>query len=239
VAGVSGWREFARRLKYAGLARYCPLCRSHVRVFLAHGVVSRPNAVCPVCLSRDRHRLAWLWLRENTQLGKAPDRLLHIAPETSVAQRLQTLPHVHYVSADLVHRASVRMDICRMPFREQSFDTIYCSHVLNMLPDDRPAMTELFRVLRPGGLAVLQVPTPLEGPGIEAGLHATSGDRLKLFGDPHICRRYGSFELNASLSQAGFDVQVVHWSNQYSEAEKLRLGLIDEPLHVCRRPELS
>lgn len=225
-----------RRLRYLGLARYCPLCDSHVRLFLPHGVVPRPNAVCPVCLSRDRHRLAWLWLRAHTALGKAPTRLLHVAPETVVALRLQALPQVHYISGDIVHRASVRMDVCHMPFREHSFDVVYCSHVLNMLPDDQPAMAEIFRVLSPGGLALLQVPTPVQGPGIEAGPRATADERRALLGDPDMHRRYGSDVLASRLRQAGFEARAVPWFQTFDAPEQLRLGLIDEPLHVCTKP---
>ena len=229
-------RRALRRVRYLGWARYCPLCGSHVRLFFPHGVVQRPNAVCPVCHSRDRHRLAWLWLQTNTALGRAPMRMLHVAPEPVVARRLQALPRLLYVSGDLVHHATVQMDVCRMPFAANSFDLVYCSHVLNMLPDDQPAMTEIFRVLCPGGLALLQVPTPVAGRGVEAGPVSTADQRQHLFGDPDMYRRYGADELTTRLRGAGFDARPVHYWHSFSEDEQLRLGLIDEPLHICFKP---
>jgi SAM-dependent methyltransferase len=178
-------------------------------------------------------------MQAHTPIGKVPIRLLHVAPETVVAQQLQALPLVHYVSGDLVHRASVHMDICRMPFRDNSFDVVYCSHVLNMLPDDKPAMADLFRVLSPGGLALLQVPKPLEGPGIEVGAGSSAPERRALLGDPDMYRRYGKDMLAGRLLQAGFEHQVVDWFHSFRDREQRRMGLIDEPLQVCIKPHSS
>ncbi len=230
------WRRALRRLRYLGWARHCPLCGSHVRLFFPHGAVPRPNAVCPVCHSRDRHRLAWLWLRDHTPILSFPMQVLHVAPEPVVAQRLQALPQLRYVSGDIVHRADVRMDVCRMPFGEAAFDLVYCSHVLNMLPHDGPALAELFRVLRPGGLALLQVPAARAGDGVEAGAASTSEDRRRLLGDPDMYRRYAGDELACRLRRVGFDARVVHHSRSFGDEDRLRLGLIDEPLHVAVKP---
>jgi SAM-dependent methyltransferase len=233
---MSPLREFARRVQYAGLARYCPLCRAHVRLFHPHGVVPRPNAVCPVCLSRDRHRLAWLWLREKTKLGKAPMRLLHVAPEAVVAKRLQALPNLHYISGDIVHKAHLRMDVCKLPFPNASFDFVYCSHVLNMVPDDRPAIAELFRILRPGAMVLLQVPTARDETTIELSLQSVQPERLAALGDADMYRRYGQFELTQRMGRAGFAAEAVAWFQQYEPAQQQRLGLIDEPLHIGTKP---
>ena len=226
-----------RRLRYLGWARHCPLCNCHVRLFFPHGVVPRPNAVCPVCLSRDRHRLAWLWLREHAPILASPLAVLHVAPEAVVARRLRALPNVRYVSGDLVHRADVRMDVGRLPFAAGTFNLIYCSHVLNMLPDDRPALVEIFRVLRPGGLALLQVPTPVPGAGIEASPDSTREDRLRLLGDPDMYRRYGSDDLAGRLRDAGFAARSEPYFQTFSPREQTRMGLIDEPLQLCVKPQ--
>jgi SAM-dependent methyltransferase len=163
-------------------------------------VVQRPNAVCPVCQSRDRHRLAWLWLCVQTPMLVSPMAVLHVAPEGVVARRLRALRHLRYVSGDLVHRADLRMDLGRLPFADGIFDLLYCSHVLNMLPDDRPALAEIFRVLRPGGHALIQVPAPVPGSGIEAGAASTREDRERVFGDPDMYRRYGRDDLGGAAS---------------------------------------
>lgn len=233
---MSSVREFARRLRYAGFARYCPLCRSHVRLFHPHGAVARPNAVCPVCLSRDRHRLAWLWLLEKTALTRAPMRVLHVAPEPVVARRLQALPNLHYISGDIVHHAHLRMDVCKLPFADATFDFVYCSHVLNMVPDDKPAIAELLRVLRPGAVALLQVPTSNEETTIELTPQSSRPDRLAALGDPDMYRRYGTGELALRMQRAGFAAEAVAWFQKFAPREQLRMGLIDEPLHIGTKP---
>lgn len=228
-------RVMARRVRWFGLTHWCPICRSAVRQFLPHGVVPRPNAVCPVCQSRDRHRLAWLWLTSQTRLGREPVRLLHIAPEPELARRLTALPAVHYVSGDIVHRASVRMDVCSMPFGTGSFDLIYCSHVLNMLPEDQPALAELFRVLRPGGQALLQVPVTQPGAGVEVSSTSTAEERRAKLGDAHMYRRYERDALHTRLRKQGFHSVALDWYSSFTSRKQLQLGLIDEPLHVCQK----
>jgi ubiquinone/menaquinone biosynthesis C-methylase UbiE len=72
---------------------------------------------------------------------------------------LASVPDVTYVSMDLMSkRAMVRPEITRLSFPNRSFDVIYCSHVLEHVPDDTAAMRELRRVLRPSGWAILQAP---------------------------------------------------------------------------------
>lgn len=225
-----------RILRYIGFKRTCPICSSHLRLFLPHGVILRPNAVCPVCQSRDRHRLAWLYLQRETPLLTASLSFLHLAPEPELARRLAGLPNIHYVSGDLVHRAMAQMDICRLPLRNDNFDMLYCSHVLNMLPDDRPAMAELRRVIKPGGLALVQVPQSGQAETVEAGAGSTRERRVELFSDPDMYRRYGK-DIFRRLTDAGFLVQVVPYYHQFSRSEQIRLGLIDEDLYICRRPE--
>ena len=119
----------------------------------------RPEAICPVCESRDRHRLAWHYLRPLLQHSSPPLDLLHLAPEPELARRLSRLPGLRYRAGGLGPPPLEWMDITCLPLPDQSIDLIVCSHVLNMLPDDRPAMGELRRVLRPGGTALL-LPLP-------------------------------------------------------------------------------
>lgn len=222
-----------RRARYAGLARYCPVCESHVRAFRPHGVRRRADAVCPVCESRERHRLAWLFLRDETDLFSAPHRMLHISPEPEMSRRLARLPLVEYLSADIGSGAMVRADIASMQFPAGRFDIIYCSHVLNMVPDDRPAIAELHRVLAPGGWALLQVPIDGETTS-ELPPDAGPADRLAAFGDPDIRRVYGR-DLGGRLASAGFGVRVVHRFAATSPDDRRRLGLHDEDLFLCTK----
>ena len=232
VAARRGWR----RLRYFGISRYCPLCGSHLRLFLPHGVIPRPNAVCPVCQSRDRHRLAWLWLTRETRLLQDPLTFLHLAPEPELARRLAALPNLRYLSGDLVHRAGVRLDIGRLPSPDACIDMLYCSHVLNMLPRDVRALSELLRVLKPGGLALIQVPQATAMATVEAGPRSTRAERLALFGDPDMFRRYTGSDLLERLKLIGFSAEVIRYHEHFSSRNRTRLGLIDEDLVLCRRP---
>ncbi len=142
----------------------CPLCGKTARRFrpFGGGTVVRPNARCPRCDSLERHRLIWLYLRDETDLftpAAEPRRMLHVAPEPVLRERLAGEPLIDYLSADLEPGvADVQMDITAIDFPDDSFDVIYCSHVLEHVPDDALAMRELCRVLRPSGWAILQVP---------------------------------------------------------------------------------
>src|SRR5215813_4063882 len=142
---IGAWYLFRPivRLAFFVRARYCPVCESRCRRFLAHGPPSRrvQNAVCPVCLSHPRLRLAWLFLSTRTDLlDGRPKRILHVAPEPALGQLLRDARGLEIVTADA------------------SFDVILCSHVLEHVPDDRRAMRELCRILRPGGWTMIQVP---------------------------------------------------------------------------------
>ena len=236
---MSVLRTLYRKTRFLGFANYCVLCRSHVRRFLPHGVVRRENSLCPVCHSRERHRLAWHWFTHRAGLldRRQPSlRTLHVAPEIPVAKRLKQLPNTSYISGDFVHAADIRMDVCNMPFADESFDFVYISHVLNMLPRDEPAFKELCRVLAPGGTVLIQVPAPLAGPSKEAGANSSSSDRLALLGDPDIFRHYGREALLRRAEAGGLQPLLVPYFLELPPAEQMRFGLIDEDLCVCRKP---
>ena len=145
-------RQFARRR----LARSCPICGYH-GMFIGVGHPPRWDARCPQCGSRERHRLMHLWVTEGGGDRLAGRRILHFAPEKTVLRRMRDNPL--YESADL-HQPGVthRVDITRVPLPDAGYDVVIANHVLEHIPDDRQAMRELFRLLRPGGVAVLSVP---------------------------------------------------------------------------------
>lgn len=196
----------------------------------------RPDAKCPGCGSLERHRLAWLYLRERTDLQKGSHRrVLHIAPEPALRARLEAVPGVDYLTADLEPgRAMVRMDITDIRYPSGSFDLIYCSHVLEHVADDRLAMRELHRVVAPGGAVVIAVPitvgATVEDPAIE-----DREERRRLFGQWDHVRRYGP-DVVERLEEAGFGVEVVDAGDLADAGERLRLGLaVGQPLYVCSR----
>ena len=216
-----------RKIKTFGLSRYCPVCHSRVRFFLPHGVVPRSEAECPVCAGLERHRLVWIFLKRRTGLFDArPKKMLHIAPETIFSRRLRRLKYLFYVSADLrMPTAMVHLDVTRLPFPDRTFDVIYCSHVLEHVPNDRKALKELFRVLARNGWALIQVPITaaktFEDPTI-----IEPAQRTEVFGHPDHVRRYGP-DCMARLTEAGFSVQPVAAVDTVSPQEAEKMGIKD------------
>lgn len=137
------------KLKYFGLKRFCPVCRSWLRYFRPHGNKPRLDALCPVCHSLERHRLVWLFFKDKTNLFEAPLKMLHAAPENCFIRRLRNRENIDYTSIDIESNlADKNMDLTCLDFENETFDVFYCSHVLEHIPDDKKALAEIHRVLK-------------------------------------------------------------------------------------------
>lgn len=226
------------QLLFFGRQRYCCVCDSSSRFFLSQGPASRrrKDIICPVCLSHDRHRLAWLYLSSRTNLtDTTPKKMLHFAPETIFAEKFKRIPGVDYLSADLNSpHAMVKMDITDIQWPDSSFDIIYCSHVLEHVPDDHKAMREIFRTLKPGGWALIQVPISKENT-IEDLSITDPAERERLYWQDDHVRLYG-LDIKERLARAGFDVEVI-FGGQLVESEEMELMRFDpgEPLFYCKK----
>jgi len=180
---------------YAGNSVECPICLSRYRKFLPYGRIrSRPNALCPNCLSLERHRLIWLYLKEKTDFFSAPLTVLHIAPESCFMKRFEKQHGARYITADIESPlAKVKMDIHEIPFGENHFDVVLCNHVLEHVRDDIQAMSEIKRVLKPGRWAILQVPffSPVPDMTVEDATITGLRDREKAFGQDDHVRKFG------------------------------------------------
>jgi SAM-dependent methyltransferase len=228
-------RRLFNTLRYFGWSHFCPVCQSHVRLFLPHvsGGVSRPDADCPVCKSSERHRLAWLYFTRRTNLFKDNLTMVHFAPEAEISKNLFRIPSLNYITADLHRGVMLGADIASIPLLDNSVDVIYCSHVLNMIPDDHLGMKELYRILRPGGWALLQVPIR-SGGTLEPLSSSNPMDRDRLFGHADMFRIYGP-DFKQRLERAGFAVSVDTLFQSLHEKEIRRFGVKDEKLYVCRK----
>lgn len=225
-----------RRMVHFGVARYCPACRAHVRRFGRYGTSSRPDACCPVCGALERLRFVWLVLDARPELLAGPSaKVLHIAPEAILAKRFSRLPGVEYTSADLEpSRAMVRMDVQQIQYPDNTFDFIYCSHVLEHVPDDFKTMREFHRVLRPGGKALIMVPITA-GQTVEDPSITDPAERLRRFGQDDHVRRYGP-DVVGRLRRAGFDVETIHAADVADERGIVRMALGNSHLYLCRKP---
>ena len=221
-----------------GFSRYCPCCKTQLRKFSPYGheLVPRTEACCPVCRSLERHRLIYLYINQATELlDGRPKRMLHVAPEPQLSKWFQQQKFIDYLSADLSSPdAMVQMDVTDIQFPDNSFDVIYCSHVLEHVPDDRKAMSEFYRVLKPGGWAILQVPitaeTTFEDPPV-----TSPQERLRVFGQHDHVRRYGP-DYTDRLTAAGFNVTVDGFVRELDDRTIQRFGLMQsEDIYLCRK----
>ena len=239
------WIEQGKREAFAGRLVKCPCCGHEALTFLPGGVRPRPHARCVHCGSLERHRLMWLFLKEHTELFSRPHRVLHIAPEKIFFRTFRRMPHIDYVPGakfdlefpDEYPNGTVDVDLTNISFSEASFDAIICSHVLKHIPDDAQAMRELYRVLRPGGWAILQVPLDLSREKTyEDATIVTPEGRERAFGQRDHVRWYGR-DYPDRLRQAGFDVQADDMSRRMTQQERFHWGVLpEEDIYFCTKP---
>lgn len=229
--------RLARRVASAGTSRMCPVCGGRSRRFLPYGVVPRADARCLRCGALERHRLVWLYFAQHSDLFDRPSpRVLHIAPEPAFARRLRRRLGPGYVTADIAGGGTTEAcDVTHLPHRDESFDVVYCSHVLEHVPDDRRAMREMARVLRPTGWAMVLVPITAERTDEDPTI-TDPAERLRRFGQHDHVRRYGPDYVDR-LRDAGFAVDVVRVADLVSPRDAERMGLTRAAgeLFHCRR----
>lgn len=150
---------FLRSLLYRGNKVYCPCCNIGFRKFLM-GVSGQSNIQCPRCRSLGRHRLFWLFLLEEKYLSIFFNiKMLHIAPEFCLYVNFEKMPNIEYNSIDLKSPyAQTEMSITDLEYPDNYFDAIICSHVLEHVRRETKAIGEIYRVLKPGGWAIIDIP---------------------------------------------------------------------------------
>lgn len=177
---------------------------------------------------------------EKTRRGlfEKPLSLLHVAPEICYQRQFKHLRRLRYVTADITSPvADCRLDLCRLPFQSGVFDVVLCNHVLEHIPDDRRAMQELCRVLKPGGWGILQVPVDSgRHMTFEDGMILSSEEREQAFGQRDHVRVYG-VDYADRLTDAGFTVEVIDFVAEVERDVALRCGLNnDEQVYLCTKP---
>lgn len=215
-----------------------PIDGKSYRKFLPYGYgKQRENALSPGTLSLERHRQMWLYLQNETDFFTKNYKVLHIAPEQEFLRKFKKMKNLDYTSADLFSPiVDVKADILDLPFEDESFDVIFCNHVLEHIEDDRKAMSELYRVMKKGGWGILQVP-------MKNSLEKTYEDftitdpkeRQKHFGQYDHVRWYG-MDYFDRLKSVGFDAKANFYSQKFSDADIKKFGLNrNEILPIVRK----
>ncbi|MFV9551956.1 class I SAM-dependent methyltransferase [Algibacter sp. PT7-4] len=196
-----------------------PIDGKSFKTFLPYGYgTQRNNVLSPSTLSLERHRLLWLYLKNETRFFSAPKKVLHFAPEQCFLNRFKKLKHLNYTTTDLLSPiADVKADICNLPFKDNSYDIILCNHVLEHIPDDTKAMQELYRVMKPGGYGIFQIPQDLNRENtFEDNSITDKTERAKIFGQYDHVRVYGRDYFD-KLRSIGFKVKEIDYTKTLTE----------------------
>lgn len=237
---LAGWAVPAAGLFYKGRGVECPVCGSKYRKFLPYGyVASRSNALCPHCLSLERHRLLWLWLTQQTDIMTRFPKLLHIAPEVCLMRHLKKHFAGHpgrYVTADLESPlAELHFDVQAIPLEEGYAEVVFCNHILEHVDNDRQAMRELFRILRPGGWGVVLSPVDLtRAETFEDDTITDPGERTRIFGQYDHRRIYGH-DYADRLREAGFRVEEIDYAARFTDEQRKRYALCNDRLYIVHK----
>ena len=197
-----------------------PIDGKSFSMFLPYGYgTQRNNVLSPSTLSLERHRLLWLYLQNETNFFTSEEKLevLHFAPEQEFYKRFKKQKNLHYTTTDLLSPlADVKADICNLPFKDNTYDIIFCNHVLEHIPNDTKAMQELYRVLKPGGMGIFQIPQDLSRATTFSDDSITDPkERAKIFGQYDHVRVYGRDYFD-KLRSIGFHVKEIDYTQTLS-----------------------
>ena len=227
-------------LLYYGNRYEDPITGKTYRKFLPYGYggrAKRKNVLCPGSLSLERHRLLWLYLKNKTDFFSAPHNMLHIAPEQCFYKLFKGMKNLKYTTGDYNSPiADIHFDLHHPPFEDNTYDVIFCNHVLEHVDDADQCMRELYRIMKPGGWGIFQVPldttrsATYEDKSItdpnERESHFWQKDHVRLFG----------LDYKDKLAAAGFKVTVDDFVNTLGEklVDRYRLPA-GEMIYFCRK----
>lgn len=247
---LSLYSNFKRNIEHRkrqGNDVLCLICNSEYKKFGDYGLVTRSNAECYSCGSLERHRLLWKYLKSELYFfeNRTDKKMLHFGPEKIFYNIFDTQDFINYVPCDLFPEKYnykgkskvIKVDITKIPFEDNHFDVIICNHVLEHIKDDALAMSELFRVLKKGGLGIFQVPIDNSRESTyEDDSIVLPAERAKEFGQHDHVRVYGR-DYKERLENAGFDVFLDDFVKKFSAQEIFKFGFMNaETIYKCTKP---
>lgn len=234
-----------------GGEKECILCGHRVKEFLPAGINTplssslkvigggyRNNALCPLCGCLDRNRWVYWVLKEKTDIFIADRTVLHFAPEKMIQKKMQNNVQCDYYAGDIVLRfGEHRIDVTKIPFRDDFFDYILINHVMEHIEEEEQAFRELRRVIKPNGKVVLSFPITLETETIEKEGVCSEADRLKYYGQKDHVRLYGK-DYKERLEAFGWEVQRYTPEDIMSKEQIQRYGFLwNDILLICSQRE--
>ena len=228
-----------RAIFFIGDKYTCPCCGWRLRAF-THGGMSlrvRPLGYCPRCNSKARHRRWWIYLQQHTNLFTDHLRLFQASPQYCMSRRFRELPNLEYVGGDHNNHRNIRvkLELPAIPLPSDTFDAVLCVHVLEHIPEDRKAMRELHRILKPGGWAGVSTPIRLDQKTYEDPTITSPQERERAFGETVHVRFYG-YDLVDRLEEAGFKVKMDPGKDVDRQTRE-KYGLrTDENIFHCTKP---
>ena len=226
------------RLYLSGNRYTDPIDGRSFRGFIPYGYNNvRKNALSPSTYSLERHRMLWLYLKNETDIFTKKIRLLHFAPEPAFHKIFKNCNNISYDTIDLNSPlAEIKADICDLPIENDTYDYILCNHVLEHIDNDIKAMRELYRVLKKGGIGIFQIPIDVERKNTFEDPSITSPkQRNKIFGQYDHVRIYG-MDYFDRLKSVGFSVNQIYYGEKLSEEEIFKYCLSkNEIIPVCKK----
>tara|TARA_B110000444_G_C18576053_1_gene471738 strand:- start:28 stop:702 length:675 start_codon:yes stop_codon:yes gene_type:complete len=215
-----------------------PINGKTYRKLLPYGRLKpRKNAIAPDSMSLERHRLMWIFMKEKTNLFTENLKFLHIAPEYCFIKIFEGMKNLDYTTGDLISPwADIKMDVHEIPTKDNTFDVVICNHVLEHVEDDHKVMTEFFRVMKPGGWGIFQVPIDNNNPKTEEDKNITDPkERERLYWQNDHLRLYG-LDYGKKLTNAGFKVTESDFINEIDPILVKRYSLpINEKIYFCQK----
>jgi SAM-dependent methyltransferase len=228
---------------YAGKGRKCPICGCERRKFLPYGYGKvREDALCPKCLSLERHRLLWHYLMNNDkerERFQSLPTILHIAPEVCLMKefkRMYKSAPYSYITADLESPlADMHFDVQSIPMKDNNVDIIICNHILEHVESDHKALTELYRIMRKGGMGVMLAPIDYSRDNtFEDDTITDPKQRAEVFGQYDHRRIYGKDYLTR-LAAAGFEAEEIDYAAEFSVSDRTRFSFGSDKLYIVRK----